>query len=93
MLTSAASGQRSRIRPLKSRLMRPNRSEPGWLIANARSSNLWVTGPGGIRVLSLGGEYLGVMLGCEGLHSLFVMTSTSAHVITTTVGPAPVPPG
>ena len=64
--------------------------------------NVWVTGTGGVWVLSPQGERLGVIetpevagslcWGGEDLHSLFIMTSTTAHVIRTIVGPAPLPP-
>jgi gluconolactonase len=65
--------------------------------------NVWVTGPGGVWVVSPEGEHLGVVpapeltgslcWGGEDLHSLFVMTSTTVHVIRTLVGPAPLPSG
>ena len=63
--------------------------------------NVWVTGPGGVWVLTPEGEQLGVVetpevcgshaWGGEDLHSLFLMTTTSVHVVTTLVGPARVP--
>lgn len=64
--------------------------------------NVWVTGTGGVWVLSPAGEKLGVLaapevvgsLGWGGstMRSLFLMTSTTVHVIETLVGPAPLPP-
>jgi gluconolactonase len=64
--------------------------------------NVWVTGPGGVWVVSPAGEHLGVVAapeltaslgwGGEDLHSLFLMTSTTVHVVRTLVGPAPLPP-
>ena len=64
--------------------------------------NVWVTGTGGVWVLSEEGERLGVIetpevagslcWGGSDLHSLFIMTSTTVHVVPTLVGPAPLPP-
>jgi gluconolactonase len=64
--------------------------------------NVWVTGTGGVWVLSPTGEKLGVITApevagslCWGgadMHSLFLMTSTTVHVVETLVGPAPLPP-
>ncbi len=64
--------------------------------------NVWVTGTGGVWVLSPRGEKLGVVetpevagslcWGGEDGHSLFIMTSTTVHVVPTIVGPAPLPP-
>jgi gluconolactonase len=64
--------------------------------------NVWVTGTGGVWVLSPAGERLGVIAApevvgslCWGggdMHSLFLMTSTTVHVVETIVGPAPLPP-
>ncbi|HZR92451.1 MAG TPA: SMP-30/gluconolactonase/LRE family protein [Gaiellaceae bacterium] len=64
--------------------------------------NVWVTGPGGVWVLSPDGEHLGTVetpevcgslcWGGDDLHSLFLMTSTTVHVVRTHVGPAPLPP-
>jgi gluconolactonase len=61
--------------------------------------NVWVTGPGGVWVISPGGERLGVIRAPEvvgnltwggaDLHTLFLMTSTTAHSLRTLVGPAP----
>jgi gluconolactonase len=61
--------------------------------------NVWVTGPGGVWVISPQGQKLGVLRapevvgnltwGGEDLHTLFLMTSTSAHMVRTHVGPAP----
>jgi gluconolactonase len=63
--------------------------------------NVWVTGPGGVWVLTPDGEHLGTVAtpevcgsiawGGEDLHSLFLMTSTSVHVVRTLVGPPPLP--
>jgi gluconolactonase len=65
--------------------------------------NVWVTGTGGVWVLSPEGERLGVIAApevvgslCWGgadMHSLFLMTSTTVHVVETIVAPAPLPPG
>jgi gluconolactonase len=59
--------------------------------------NIWVTGPGGIWVISAGGEHLGVIevpentgnltWGGEDWHTLFIPSSTSLYSIRTTVGP------
>jgi gluconolactonase len=64
--------------------------------------NVWVTGPGGVWVLAPDGRRLGVVAapevvgslcwGGEDMRHLFLMTSTSAHVVRTLVGPAPLPP-
>jgi gluconolactonase len=64
--------------------------------------NVWVTGPGGVWVLTPEGEHLGTVAtpevcgslcwGGSDMHSLFLMTSTTAHVVETIVGPAPLPP-
>jgi gluconolactonase len=64
--------------------------------------NVWVTGTGGVWVLSPSGERLGVIAApevvgslCWGgadLHSLFLMTSTTVHVVETIVRAAPLPP-
>ncbi len=59
--------------------------------------NIWVTGPGGIWVISAGGEHLGTILvpentgnlawGGEDWHTLFIPSSTSLYSIRTLVGP------
>src|SRR5579862_8679040 len=64
--------------------------------------NVWVTGTGGVWVLSPQGEKLGVIetpevagslcWGGADLRSLFIMTSTTVHVVPTLAGPAPLPP-
>jgi gluconolactonase len=64
--------------------------------------NVWVTGPGGVWVLTPDGKHLGVVetpevcgslaWGGDDLHSLFLMTTTTVHVVRTLVGPAPLPP-
>jgi gluconolactonase len=64
--------------------------------------NVWVTGPGGVWVLTPEGEHLGTVAtpevcgslcwGGRDMHSLFLVTSTTAHVVETMVGPAPLPP-
>jgi gluconolactonase len=64
--------------------------------------NVWVTGPGGVWVLTPEGEHLGTVetpevcgslcWGGADLHTLFLMTSTTAHMVSTLVGPAPLPP-
>ena len=64
--------------------------------------NVWVTGTGGVWVLSPAGEKLGVIpapevvgslcWGGSAMRSLFLMTSTTVHVVETLVGPAPLPP-
>jgi gluconolactonase len=64
--------------------------------------NVWVTGPGGVWVLTPDGEHVGVVetsevcgslaWGGDDLRSLFLMTTTTVHVVRTLVGPAPLPP-
>ena len=64
--------------------------------------NVWVTGPGGVWVLSAQGEHLGTLAApetvgslCWGgadMHTLFLMSSTTVHMVSTIVGPAPLPP-
>jgi gluconolactonase len=59
--------------------------------------NIWVTGPGGIWVISAAGEHLGVIevpentgnlaWGGEDWHTLYIPSSTSLYAITTLVGP------
>jgi gluconolactonase len=59
--------------------------------------NIWVTGPGGIWVISAAGEHLGVIevpentgnltWGGEDWHTLFIPSSTSLYSIRTIVGP------
>jgi gluconolactonase len=59
--------------------------------------NIWVTGPGGIWVISAAGEHLGTIRvpentgnltwGGEDWHTLFIPSSTSLYAIRTTVGP------
>jgi gluconolactonase len=63
--------------------------------------NVWVTGPGGVWVLTPDGEHLGTVAtpevcgsiawGGDDLHSLFLMTSTTVHVVRTLVAPPPLP--
>ena len=60
--------------------------------------NVWVTGPGGVWVLSPAGERLGrirapevvgnLTWGGEDLRTLFLMTSTTVHSVPTRVAPA-----
>jgi gluconolactonase len=64
--------------------------------------NVWVTGPGGVWVLTPNGDHLGTVAtpevcgshcwGGADLRSLFLMTTTTVHVVETVVGPAPLPP-
>jgi gluconolactonase len=64
--------------------------------------NVWVTGPGGVWVLTPAGEHLGTVAtpevcgslcwGGADLHTLFLMTYTTVHAVPTLVGPAPLPP-
>jgi gluconolactonase len=64
--------------------------------------NVWVTGPGGVWVLTPEGEHLGTVStpevcgslcwGGADQHTLFLMTSTTVHSVPTLVGPAPLPP-
>jgi gluconolactonase len=64
--------------------------------------NVWVTGPGGVWVLTPSGEHLGTIAtpevcgslawGGKDLRSLFLMTTTTVHVVRTRVQPAPLPP-
>jgi gluconolactonase len=59
--------------------------------------NLWVTGPGGVWIISPSGEHLGVILvpevtanltwGDEDWHTLYITASTSLFAIRTIVGP------
>jgi gluconolactonase len=59
--------------------------------------NIWVTGPGGVWVISPEGEHLGTILvpentgnmswGGEDWHTLFIPSSTSLYAIDTIVGP------
>jgi gluconolactonase len=59
--------------------------------------NIWVTGPGGIWVISAEGEHLGTILvpentgnltwGGEDWHTVFIPSSTSLYSIRTLVGP------
>jgi gluconolactonase len=59
--------------------------------------NIWVTGPGGVWVISADGEHLAVIpvpeavgnltWGGEDWHTLFLPSSTSLYAITTLVGP------
>jgi gluconolactonase len=61
--------------------------------------NVWVTGPGGVWVISPAGDRLGVLRapevvgnlawGGDDLRTLFLMTSTTVHSLRTRVGPAP----
>jgi len=63
--------------------------------------NVWVTGPGGVWVLTPEGEQLGVIevpehtsnlaWGGPDWHTLFITASTSVYAIRTTVGPRPEP--
>lgn len=63
--------------------------------------NVWVTGPGGVWIISPEGEHLGVLRAPEvvgnltwgdaDLRSLFLMTSTTVHVVRTQVRPARLP--
>ena len=64
--------------------------------------NVWVTGPGGVWVLTPDGELLGVVetpevcgslaWGGDDLRSLFLCTTTTAHIVQTLVAGAPLPP-
>ena len=59
--------------------------------------NIWVTGPGGIWIISAAGEHLGVIKvpentgnltwGGEDWHTVFIPSSTSLYTIRTKVGP------
>ena len=59
--------------------------------------NIWVTGPGGVWVISAAGEHLGTILvpentgnmtwGGEDWHTLYIPSSTSLYSIRTIVGP------
>lgn len=59
--------------------------------------NVWVTGPGGVWVISAGGEHLGTIAvpenvgnlawGGDDWHTLFMPSTTSLYSIRTTVGP------
>jgi gluconolactonase len=61
--------------------------------------NVWVTGPGGVWIITPRAQRVGVIRapevvgnltwGGEDLHTLFLMTSTTAHSLRTLVGPAP----
>jgi len=58
---------------------------------------IWVTGPGGVWVISAAGEHLGTILvpqntgnmtwGGEDWHTLYIPSSTSLYSIRTIVGP------
>jgi gluconolactonase len=60
--------------------------------------NVWVTGPGGVWVISPDGERLGVIRapevvgnltwGGDDLHTLFLMTTSTVHSLRTLAGPA-----
>jgi gluconolactonase len=64
--------------------------------------NVWVTGLGGVWVLTPQGERLGIVptpevcgslvWGGADMHTLFLTTSTTVHSVRTIVGPAPLPP-
>jgi gluconolactonase len=64
--------------------------------------NVWVTGPNGVWVLTPAGDHVGTVetpevcgslaWGGEDMRSLFLMTTTSVHVVRTIVGPAALPP-
>lgn len=64
--------------------------------------NVWVTGPGGVWVLTPEGEHLGTVAtpevcgslawGGEDMRSLFLMTTTTVHVVRTKVRGALLPP-
>ena len=59
--------------------------------------NIWVTGPGGIWIISAGGEHLGVIKvpentgnltwGGEDWRTVFIPSSTSLYTIRSKVGP------
>jgi gluconolactonase len=59
--------------------------------------NIWVTGPGGVWVISAGGEHLGVIKipentgnlawGGPDWHTLYIPSSTSLYAVETKVGP------
>jgi gluconolactonase len=63
--------------------------------------NIWVTGPGGVSVISPAGARLGVLevpetvanlaWGGDDWHTLFLTASTSLYCVSTRVGPAPLP--
>ena len=63
--------------------------------------NIWVTGPGGVWVISPDGEHLGTVevpentgnltWGGDDWHTLYIPSSTSLYRIRTKVGPAPQP--
>jgi gluconolactonase len=63
--------------------------------------NVWVTGPRGVWVISVGAELLGKIVAPEvvgnltwggaDLHTLFLMTTTTVHAVETLVGPAILP--
>jgi gluconolactonase len=69
---------------------------PDGMKCDARG-NIWVTGPGGIWVISAAGEHLGVIevpentgnltWGGEDWHTLYIPSSTSLYGIRTLVGP------
>ncbi|HEY2651893.1 MAG TPA: SMP-30/gluconolactonase/LRE family protein [Solirubrobacteraceae bacterium] len=61
--------------------------------------NVWVTGPGGVWVISPAGERLGLIRapevagnltwGGDDLRTLFLMTTSTVHIVRTLVAPAP----
>jgi gluconolactonase len=66
------------------------------------TGNVWVTGPGGIWVLTPQGEHLGTVAvpetvaslcwGGADMHTLFLTSSTTVHAVATIVGPARLAP-
>jgi gluconolactonase len=64
--------------------------------------NVWVTGPGGVWVISAGGERIGVIetpetctsltWGGADMRTLFLTTTSTLHTLATLVGPSPLPP-
>jgi gluconolactonase len=64
--------------------------------------NVWVTGPGGIWVLTPEGEHLGTVAvpenvaslcwGGDDMHTLFLTSTTTVRAVATIVGPARLPP-
>ena len=66
------------------------------------AGNVWVTGPGGVWVLTPHGEHLGTVTvpemvaslcwGGDDMHTLFLTSRTTVHSVATIVAPASLPP-
>jgi gluconolactonase len=64
--------------------------------------NIWLTGPGGVWVITQDGEHLGTVpvpevvgslcWGGDDMHTLFLTSTSTVRAITTRVAPARLPP-